>query len=143
MSIYQTNIRVANPRETSRESATVQALVDTGAELTWMPTDVLEPVGIARLKKRSFRTANGQIVQRDVGYAIVRSEGYETIDEVVLGNVATKCCWVCVRWRVLVSQSTQSGTGWSRRRRSQPQCDRSLQCTAWKTSRTVILLDPA
>jgi clan AA aspartic protease len=86
MSIYRTNLRVANPRESSRESATVESLVDTGAELTWMPADLLEPVGIVRLKKRSFRTANGQILQRDVGYAIVRAEGYETIDEVVFGE---------------------------------------------------------
>jgi len=86
MSVYRTNLCVANPRETSRESALVESLVDTGAELTWIPADVLETIGIARLKKRSFRTPNGQILQREVGYAILRAEGYETIDEVVFGE---------------------------------------------------------
>ena len=37
-------------------------------------------------RKRTFQTATRQAVIRDVGYAILASEGYETADEVVFGE---------------------------------------------------------
>ena len=38
------------------------------------------------MRKRSFQTATKDIIQRDVGYAILRSEGFETNDEVVFAE---------------------------------------------------------
>ena len=69
-------------------SPEVEALVDTGSELTWLPADTLRRVGIAPRRKRQFLTATGERVERDVGYAMLRAEGYETIDEVVFGEAA-------------------------------------------------------
>ena len=37
-------------------------------------------------RKRSFLTATGQRVTRDIGYAILASEGFETTDEVVFAE---------------------------------------------------------
>ena len=48
--------------------------------------DMLQAIGIAPLRDRAFKTATGQTVQRPVGCAILRAEGYETIDEVVLAE---------------------------------------------------------
>lgn len=86
MSLYRVSMNLADPRDTSRVSAPIDALVDTGSELTWVPAPVLEDTGILRLKKKNFRTAAGQTLVRDVGYAVVRAEGFETIDEVVFGE---------------------------------------------------------
>jgi predicted aspartyl protease len=47
---------------------------------------MLAAAGISAVRDRSFKTATGQTVQRQVGYAILRAEGYETIDEVVFGE---------------------------------------------------------
>jgi len=79
-------MELADPRDTSRVSAPIDALVDTGSELTWVPAAVLEATGIVRLKKKNFRTAAGQTLVRDVGYAVIRAEGFETVDEVVFGK---------------------------------------------------------
>jgi predicted aspartyl protease len=67
-------------------SPPVEALVDTGSELTWLPRDLLVSVRIAPVRKRSFSTATQQLVTRDTGYAILTAEGFETVDEVVFGE---------------------------------------------------------
>ncbi|MGA2584954.1 MAG: retroviral-like aspartic protease family protein [Tepidisphaeraceae bacterium] len=61
----------------------IDVLVDTGAELTWLPAEMLEKIGIQPRRKRTFLTATKQLIERNVGYAILRAEGYETTDEVV------------------------------------------------------------
>jgi predicted aspartyl protease len=62
-------------------------LVDTGAEYSWIPEECLERIGVAR-KKRDvpFLTADGRQITRDMGYAIIRVEDLETVDEVVFGK---------------------------------------------------------
>ena len=64
----------------------VSALVDTGSELTWLPSDLLKKIGIAPRRERAFELANKQIIKRPVGYGIVRAEGYETNDEIVFAE---------------------------------------------------------
>ena len=86
MSFFPVNLEVANPRDTTRVSCKINALVDTGSELTWVPAPILEATGIVRLKKKSFRTASNQTLLRDVGYGVIRAEGFETIDEVVFAE---------------------------------------------------------
>ena len=86
MSLFKVNVIAVNPVEPDRCTLPTEVLVDTGSELTWLPKDVLDEAGIVPRRKRSFLTATKQTVQRSVGYAIVRSEGYETIDEVVFAE---------------------------------------------------------
>ena len=64
----------------------VEALVDTGSELSWLPAGLLHAAGIVPRRKRAFATATQQIVEREVGYAIVAAEGFETTDEVVFAE---------------------------------------------------------
>lgn len=62
-------------------------MVDTGAESTWIDSAVLEKIGIERRKKDlQFQMANGQIITRSVGYAIVKVAESETVDEVVFAE---------------------------------------------------------
>lgn len=86
MSALHVNVIAANPRDESRATPAVEALVDSGSELTWLPADLLEAAGISRRKQLAFQTATGERVVRDVGYAIVGAEGYETADEVVFAG---------------------------------------------------------
>jgi predicted aspartyl protease len=86
MSAFKVNVFAVNPREPQRVTPPVEVLVDTGAELTWLPADVLAAIDVQPVRRRAFTTATKQIVERDVGYAILRAEGYETIDEVVFGE---------------------------------------------------------
>jgi predicted aspartyl protease len=86
MSLFRVNLSVADPRDTSKVSPLVNALVDTGSELTWLPAPILEATGIGRLKKKTFRTAPNETLLRDVGYGVIRAEGFETVDEVVFAE---------------------------------------------------------
>jgi len=62
-------------------------LVDTGLEYTWLPEEDLKQFPISpREKDVSFIMANGEIDTREVGYAILYVDTFETIDEVVFGQ---------------------------------------------------------
>jgi clan AA aspartic protease len=86
MSLFRVNVVAVNVADQQRSTPPIQALVDSGSELSWLPADVLQSIGVASVRDRAFQTATGQTVQRPVGYAILRAEGYETIDEVVLAQ---------------------------------------------------------
>ena len=86
MSVFKVNATAVNPSDLERSTPPLEVLVDTGSELTWLPAEALLQIGIPRLRKRSFQTATKQMVSRDVGYAILRAEGFETIDEVVFAE---------------------------------------------------------
>ncbi len=64
----------------------LEAVVDSGSELTWLPAEVLKGAGITPRRKRIFALATQQKVEREVGYAILSAEGYETNDEVVFAE---------------------------------------------------------
>jgi predicted aspartyl protease len=62
-------------------------LVDTGSEFTWIGEKILRRIGIEPKKKDLLiQMANGQIVTRSVGYAVLRVDKYETTDEVVFAQ---------------------------------------------------------
>ena len=86
MSSFQVNVVACNPKKEELVTPPLPALVDTGSELTWLPADMLAKIGIVPRRKRAFPTATKQSIQREVGYAILRSEGYETNDEVVFAE---------------------------------------------------------
>lgn len=86
MSTFKVNVIARNPKREELATQPVLAMVDTGSELTWLPADVLKSVGITPRRKRMFATATQQQIARDVGYAILSAEGYETNDEVVFAE---------------------------------------------------------
>ena len=62
-------------------------MVDTGVESTWISATVLDAIGIERRKKDlQFQLANGQIITRSVGYAVLTVDKSETVDEVVFAE---------------------------------------------------------
>lgn len=61
-------------------------MVDTGSEYTWIPRAVLEGLGIGEERVERFVTADGRIIARSTGYAIVHAGGTRTNDEVVFAE---------------------------------------------------------
>jgi len=61
-------------------------MVDTGSEFTWIPAAVLEERGVVRQRQQRFRVADGRIVVRDVGFAIVHVAGSSIADLVVFAE---------------------------------------------------------
>jgi predicted aspartyl protease len=86
MGTFRTTIMIENPLSRGDKRSLPDTLVDTGAELTWAPREMLESLGIAPQKRLGFRTADGRAIYRDIGYAIVHAGGTETNDEVVFAE---------------------------------------------------------
>jgi predicted aspartyl protease len=61
-------------------------MVDTGSELTWIPRSVLEALGIRSERIDKFVTADGRIIAREIGYAIVHADGFASSDDVVFAE---------------------------------------------------------
>ena len=86
MSSINVSIEVENAGHRGVRRALTEVLVDTGAELSWVPASVLESLGIPRDKRLRFRQANGTILERWTGFAVVHAGGTRTVDEVVFGE---------------------------------------------------------
>jgi len=86
MSKFMVNLTAVNPSERQRRTAPIEVMVDTGSEVSWLPKKELLDIGIMPEGKRRFEMANKQIIERDIGYAILTAEGYSTIDEVVFAE---------------------------------------------------------
>ena len=87
MGTFRTDCVVENILNRKKSAKISGALVDTGAEFSWVPTTILERIGVNREKKdRAFTNSNGQQVTRSVGFAIVRVGKEFTVDEVVFAE---------------------------------------------------------
>jgi len=88
MGCFRVDVKFFNVAERGRSALVPQMLVDTGSEATWVPRKVLEQLGVRPEKKdRSFQMANGQVITRTVGYALLEvAPDFKTVDEVVFGE---------------------------------------------------------
>ena len=86
MSMFKIEIVAANPKHEEIETPPVEALVDTGSELSWLPADILTRAGITPRRTKIFQTADGTRIDREIGYAIIKADGYETTDELVFAQ---------------------------------------------------------
>ncbi len=88
MGCFRIDIEIENPARPGDRRKVEGALVDAGAELSWVPAAVLESLGIERLKVWHFRQATGQQIDRWVGSARVYAAGTVATDDVVFGEPA-------------------------------------------------------
>lgn len=85
MGSFRIEVEIENPVRPGRRERLSGVLVDTGAELSWVPGTVLESLGIERLKLWRFRQADGSVLERWAGEARVHAAGTWTVDEIVFG----------------------------------------------------------
>ena len=87
MGTFEVSCRVENHVDRSKSVRVPKLLVDTGSEHTWIPAAKLEKIGVTREKKDvQLVVANGEVVTRSVGFAILRVQKHFTIDEVVFAQ---------------------------------------------------------
>jgi len=86
MGILRVDVEIESQRGSGENRLLRAVIVDTGADLSWAPADVLESLGIPRVKRIVFQQADGSALERWVGFAILRAAGAITIDEVVFGE---------------------------------------------------------
>lgn len=88
MGTFRVDVEIENPARPGERREVRSVLVDTGAELSWVPAPILESLGIARYKSARFRQATGAIVERAIGIALVHVAGQSTGDDIVFGEPA-------------------------------------------------------
>ena len=86
MGTFRVDVEIENPLLPGRNRTLHQVLVDTGAELSWFPANVLESLGIQRRTMWRFRQANGTVLERWTGLAFVNVAGRSASDDVVFGE---------------------------------------------------------
>lgn len=86
MGTFRTSLRIEHPGRRGLFGALENVLVDTGSELTWIPRSVMEALGIPRERAYRFVMADGRVLERDVGFAIVHVQGVSTADDVVFAE---------------------------------------------------------
>ena len=86
MGLFRTEVEVENLTRGGTRASFSSVIVDTGSELSWFPGDVLKSIGIERFKSMRFRQANGTVLERWTGAAIVHAGGTATVDQVVFGE---------------------------------------------------------
>lgn len=84
---FQTTISIENPARRGEARALPETLVDTGSEFTWVPRETLESLAITPERAQQFMVADGRILTREVGFAIVHVGEWSTSDDVVFAEV--------------------------------------------------------
>ena len=83
MGILYQEIEIGDPTGTRFQA--LEAMVDTGASYTVVPSSVLEDLGIRPHRRMGFRLADGARIEKDVGAAMVRVMGQQETSMVVFG----------------------------------------------------------
>jgi predicted aspartyl protease len=86
MGTFRVDVEIENPARPGERRAVHAVLVDTGAELSWVPAGVLESLGVERNNKWLFRQADGTILERWTGSVLISVAGKRAADEVVFGE---------------------------------------------------------
>ncbi len=64
----------------------LEALVDTGATFSAAPRELLDRLGVRPARRQRFRIANGELVEHDVGDALMRLEGMEGTTRIIFNE---------------------------------------------------------
>lgn len=83
---FRVDMEIENPARSGERRVLKSVLVDTGAELSWIPAEVLESLGIERYVTWRFRQADGTGLERRNGAAFIHVAGKRTSDDVLFGE---------------------------------------------------------
>ena len=86
MGSFRVDIAIENPARPGEKRTLRSVLVDTGAELSWVPAEILELLGVERNQQWRFRQADGTILECRTGSVLVYVAGKRAADEVVFGE---------------------------------------------------------
>jgi len=108
MGSFRIDVEIGNPSGIGARQTIRNVLVDTGAELSCFPADVLDAVGIVRGKQVRFRQADGSVLIRWTGSGIVYAVNTYATDDLVFGEAGDLCCSEHVHSRGSTSASIRS-----------------------------------
>ncbi len=88
MGTFETTIEIGDPEGERFEP--LEALVDTGSSYTWAPREFLERLGVPPVGRWEFETADGRVIEQDVGRTWVRIDGRSEVTLVVFGEAGSR-----------------------------------------------------
>jgi predicted aspartyl protease len=83
---FRVDVEIENPARPGERRTLRSVLVDTGAELSWVPGELLESLGVERNNQWRFRQADGTVLERWTGIVVLSVSGKRTGDDVVFGH---------------------------------------------------------
>jgi predicted aspartyl protease len=86
MGTFRTECVVANVVNRAKSATLQQVLVDTGSEYTWIAEERLAKLGVAPVRVDRFETADGRILERRVGFAMLHAGGRSAPSVVVFAQ---------------------------------------------------------
>lgn len=75
MGIFRTNIEIAALHASNERCCVMDVMVDTGSEYNWVPGDLLRELGVEPVRIDRFETADGRILEREIGFALFYAAG--------------------------------------------------------------------
>ena len=86
MGTFRVDLEIENPARPGEKRALRSVLVDSGAELSWVPGDILRSLGVEHNTQWRFRQADGTVLERWTGIVAITVGGRRTGDDVVFGE---------------------------------------------------------
>lgn len=86
MGIFRTTIAVAALHAPDLRTELHDVMVDTGSEYNWLPSETLAQLGVVPVRIDRFETADGRVLERPVGFALVYAGERSAASAVVFAN---------------------------------------------------------
>ena len=86
MGIFRTTVAIAPLSAPDDRRILNDVMVDTGSEYNWIPTATLQELGIVPVRIDRFETADGRVLDREVGFAMLFAGGRSTPTIVVFAG---------------------------------------------------------
>ncbi|HEU5185677.1 MAG TPA: hypothetical protein VFU01_13980 [Gemmatimonadaceae bacterium] len=75
MGIFRTTVEVARLAVPDQRRQVTGVMVDAGSEYNWIPRPLLEELSIRPQRTNRFQTADGRLLDREVGFALLYAAG--------------------------------------------------------------------
>ena len=86
LGIFRTTVGVASLSDPHRRVDVAHMMVDTGSEYTWIAEERLAQLGVSPVRIDRFETADGRILERNVGFAMLHAAGRSAPSVVVFAQ---------------------------------------------------------
>jgi predicted aspartyl protease len=85
--IFRTTIAVAAFATPGDRREMTDVMVDIGSEYNWIPAETLADLGVVPVRLDRFETADGRVLEREVGFALIYAAGRSAAAAVVFARV--------------------------------------------------------
>lgn len=86
MGIFRTTLGISALATPEHRRELLDVMVDTGSEYNWIPSEILVDLGVPPVRIDRFETADGRVLEREVGFALVYAGGRSTASVVVFAT---------------------------------------------------------